>query len=298
VSLSPANEAAPRTVPTAVLLLDAVGRARAFTIVLASLTMLAMVSIGDYLSGSDLSFSAFYQLPVVLAASSARTRAGVWIAVVTAVLWSCVDVGTRPHPYPSILNPVWNTGVRFLVFALVIALLDALKKTVLHERVVSREDDLSGLPNSRAFYEFAEIERRRLARHGGALTVAYLDVDDFKGINDTLGHSAGDDVLRATADVLRSSLREVDLAGRLGGDEFAVILPDTDAAGATVVLDRLHVALGVEAALRGWPIGFSIGSVTFLSAPPSVDVMISKTDRLMYEVKRAGKNALRSAVSA
>jgi diguanylate cyclase (GGDEF)-like protein len=295
-SLLPTTED-DRDVPLAVLLLEAVSRVGVARIVLASLALLAMVTVGDVVTGSDLSFSAFYLLPVALAASSAGTKIGYRMALVTAISWSVAEIHTRPTPFDTFLIPVWNIGIRFLVFGLVVALLDALAKTVLHERALSRQDGLSGLPNSRAFYEFAEQERRRLARSGGNLTMAYLDIDDFKGINDNLGHSAGDDVLRATAAVLRAYLRDVDLVGRLGGDEFAIVLPDTDETGADVVLARVHGALRAEAAVRGWPVGFSIGSVTFRRAPASVDIMVSQTDRVMYEVKRAGKDAVRSAVA-
>jgi diguanylate cyclase (GGDEF)-like protein len=284
--------------PLASVLLEAIGRVRTMSIVLVSLAALSLVGIGDYITGADISFSAFYLLPVALAGSSGGRRVGLPIAVTTAVMWFAADFHGRPQPYETLLVPIWNAGVRFLVFVLVVALLDALKTSIAHERNLSREDSLSGLPNSRAFYEVAELERRRLARSGEPLTLAYLDIDDFKVVNDTLGHSAGDEVLRATAQTLQASVRDVDLVGRLGGDEFAILLPSTDADGASIVLGRLHEALQRDAARHGWPIGYSIGSVTYTAAPASVDLMVSRTDRLMYEVKRAGKNAVRSAVAA
>jgi diguanylate cyclase (GGDEF)-like protein len=284
--------------PLASVLLEAIGRVRTMSIVLVSLAALSLVGIGDYITGADISFSAFYLLPVVLAGSSGGRRVGLPIAVTTAVMWFAADFHGRPQPYETLLVPIWNAGVRFLVFVLVVALLDALKTSIAHERNLSREDSLSGLPNSRAFYEVAELERRRLARSGDPLTLAYLDIDDFKIVNDTLGHSAGDEVLRATAQTLQASVRDVDLVGRLGGDEFAILLPGTDAEGASIVLGRLHESLQRDAARHGWPIGYSIGSVTYTAAPASVDLMVSRTDRLMYEVKRAGKNAVRSAVAA
>ena len=282
--------------PLALLLLEAVGRIRPLTVVLAALGLLALVGIGDVITGADISFTAFYLLPVVLAASSGGRRLGLPLAVVTGIVWFVADFGGRPEPYDTILVPIWNAGVRFLVFVLVVALIDALGISVRHERQLSREDSLSGLANSRAFYEQAEFERRRLSRSSEPLTMAYLDIDDFKAVNDSLGHAAGDEVLRATAQTLQTSIRDVDLAGRLGGDEFALLLPATDEAGAATILQRVHDRLSTEAAAHGWPIGYSIGSVTFRAAPASVDQMVQRTDSLMYEVKRDGKNAVRTSV--
>lgn len=286
----------PYQAPLLAVLLEAIERIRPLTIVLASVAAVSVVGIGDYITGPDISFSAFYLLPVVLAATTGR-RIGLCLAVLTAFMWFAADLSGRPEPYDTLLTPIWNACIRFLVFALVVALLDALRAGIHHERNISREDSLSGLPNSRAFYERAEAERRRLARSGEPLTLAYLDIDNFKGINDTLGHSAGDAVLRATAQTLRRAIRAVDIAGRLGGDEFAVLFPNTTEAGATLVLSKIQEELRHEAATHDWPISFSIGSVTYKVAPPSVDVMISRADRLMYEVKRAGKNGVRVIVA-
>jgi diguanylate cyclase (GGDEF)-like protein len=286
----------PGEAPLASLLLEAVGRIGSVTVVVATLALVALVGIGDVITGADISFTAFYLLPVVLAASSGGRRLGLPIAVVTGAVWFAADFGGRPEPYDTWLVPIWNVGVRFLVFVLVVTLLDALGTSVRHERQLSREDSLTGLPNGRAFYEHAEHERRRLVRSSEPLTMVYLDIDDFKGVNDTLGHAAGDEVLRTTAQALRATIRDVDVAGRLGGDEFAMLLPATDEPGAAVLLQRVHERLSAEADARGWPIGFSIGSITFLTAPPSVDDMVKRTDALMYEVKRAGKNAVRTSV--
>lgn len=280
-----------------VTLLNAVQRLRPAVIVTTSVAMVGIVALGDVITGTDISFSAFYLLPVVLAASGAGTRIGLRVAVLTALAWLAAEIfaaEATDEVARDLLVPLWNASIRFVVFALVVALLDALHTSVDHERTLSRADSLSGLPNSRAFYEQAEHERRVLARTGEPLTIAYIDIDNFKTVNDVLGHSTGDVVLRSTARTLGSVLRDVDLAGRLGGDEFALLLPRTDEAGASTLLERVHEALSTEASARRWPIGYSIGAVTFATAPASVDEMVARSDELMYEVKRTGKNALRT----
>ena len=281
--------------PLMVVLLNAVKRLRPTVIVVTSLAMVALVAVGDVITGAEISFAAFYLLPIVLATSGAGARTGLRLAVITALAWLAAEMLGRPdRTLDDVLVHVWNASVRFVVFALVVALLDALSTSVDHERTLSREDSLSGLPNSRAFYELAEHERKVMARTGDPLTLAYIDIDDFKTVNDTFGHSIGDVVLRSTAKTLGTALREVDVAGRLGGDEFALLLPRTDEAAAAGVLRRIHEALSLEASGHRWPIGYSIGSVTFTSAPVSVDDMVARSDELMYEVKRTGKHAVRT----
>ncbi|HEX7169123.1 MAG TPA: GGDEF domain-containing protein [Acidimicrobiales bacterium] len=279
-------------------LMAALGRVSPTRMTLTCLALLAVVAVGDFVTGEDVSFSAFYLVPVFLASTNASASLGVRMAGVVATAWFVADITSRSTPYESALVPVWNASVRFLVFWLVVALVAALRRSAAAERALSRLDALSGLMNARAFYEQAEAERRRAVRYRTPTTVAYLDIDDFKQVNDELGHAAGDDVLAATAEVLTESLRDVDIVARLGGDEFALVLPGTDEAASAVALDRVHGALRTLAADRRWPVGFSIGAVTFDAAPRSVDDMIGRADAVMYEVKKSGKNGVRRARAA
>ena len=282
----PVTKVSEGELPIMVVLLDAVQRLRPEIIVATSLAMVGFVAVGDIITGAEISFAAFYLLPVVLATSGTGAKTGIRTAVITALAWLAAEmIGRGSSAVDEVLVHVWNASVRFVVFALVVALLDALNTSVDHERTLSREDSLSGLPNSRAFYELAEHERKAMARAVAPLTIAYIDIDNFKAVNDTLGHSVGDVVLRSTARTLAATLRDADVAGRLGGDEFALLLPRTDAEAAATVLARIHEALSLEASGQRWPIGYSIGSVTFTAAPSSVDAMVSRSDELMYEVK-------------
>ena len=277
--------------PVTVLILDAVRRVRPAVVVFVSLATTFLVAIGDIVTGTEIAFSAFYLLPVVLAASGAGARIGLQVAVITALTWFAAELAVQPGV--PVLVHLWNLGVRFAVVALVLGLLNTLAASAIHERQLSRLDTLSGLANSRAFFEIADHERRNMARTSEPLTIAYIDIDNFKSINDSLGHSVGDAVIRATARTITESLRESDLIGRLGGDQFAVLLPRTSVDGAEAALAKMHDALNLEASHNGWAIGYSVGSVTFNQAPRSVDDMVRQSDELMYEVKRSGKNAIR-----
>lgn len=133
-----------------------------------------------------------------------------------------------------------------------------------------------------------ELERSR--RTGRPMTVAYIDLDDFKGVNDRLGHPAGDDLLRRIAASLTKSIRRIDVVARLGGDEFTILLPETTEPEARAVLARAEKSIGATTKADRFPVTASIGAVTFSRPPISVDEVVSRADRTMYKVKQRGKN--------
>jgi diguanylate cyclase (GGDEF)-like protein len=139
-----------------------------------------------------------------------------------------------------------------------------------------------------------ELERAR--RHGRPLTLAFIDADDFKYVNDALGHAEGDALLITVAQTLRGSTRAVDAVARLGGDEFALLLPETDGDTARTLLHRLRATLGEAMERHGWRVGFSVGAATFVEPPASADLLMARADELMYEAKKTAKGSMRLAV--
>jgi diguanylate cyclase (GGDEF)-like protein len=167
---------------------------------------------------------------------------------------------------------------------------------VLRERVLARVDPLTGAINGRTFYECVAAEAERSRRTAQPMTLAYLDLDNFKQLNDRLGHAVGDAALVEVVQVLRGHLRVNDLLARLGGDEFAVLLPETDVGGATALLVRLQELVGAAMQARGWPVTASVGAATFLKPPRDVDLMVQRVDGLMYRAKRQGKGRVEFVV--
>jgi diguanylate cyclase (GGDEF)-like protein len=165
-----------------------------------------------------------------------------------------------------------------------------LKSLLAGEHELARIDSLTTVPNRRAFYETLDRERVRSLRYRRPFTIAYVDLDNFKKVNDTLGHAVGDDLLVQVAAGLRSNLRGSDYVGRLGGDEFAILLPETDATAAELVLSKLRLRLLEEMKAHSWQVTFSIGAATFLDPPDSVDVIIRMADETMYAIKAHGKD--------
>jgi diguanylate cyclase (GGDEF)-like protein/PAS domain S-box-containing protein len=173
-----------------------------------------------------------------------------------------------------------------------------LEASLAKERELSRQDPLTGLANRRAFLETSEIEKERSRRYHHCFNIAYIDLDGFKTINDTLGHAVGDQVLMQVASTLRSNLRLTDVVARLGGDEFAVLLTETDAASAEKVFRKLHDLLRDAMKANRWNVDFSIGLASYLCPPESIDTIIRTADGLMYSVKFKGKGNMAVALFA
>jgi diguanylate cyclase (GGDEF)-like protein len=164
-------------------------------------------------------------------------------------------------------------------------------------RNLATTDVLTGLPNRRQFITRLEEELARVQRNPGHdAMVLMLDLDHFKLINDSLGHAAGDQVLREFSAILLNELRKVDSAGRIGGEEFAVLLPDTDMEAARIFADRLRHKVEAEAHAGLYPtcpthpITVSIGIAAMKSADTSVDASLVRADEALYRAKEAGRN--------
>src|SRR5262245_52416548 len=154
-----------------------------------------------------------------------------------------------------------------------------------------RTDGLSGLLNRRYWEEAVSGEFQRLRGHGRPLSLLMLDIDHFKSINDRHGHPVGDEVIRSVAAILRSSLREEDVPGRYGGEEFGVLLPDTPAAGAEVIAERIRRRIEGAALTRsGLRATVSVGIAELGAQDVDYTVGISHADRALYAAKERGRN--------
>jgi diguanylate cyclase (GGDEF)-like protein len=150
-------------------------------------------------------------------------------------------------------------------------------------------DDLTGLKNRRAFEERLAFEVSMARRKRRDLTIVLIDADDFKGVNDRLGHSAGDSVLQQVARVLQATVRLTDLATRYGGEEFAVILPENDEASGLLWCARLKKALA-NAEWEYGPVTVSMGAAGLTAACVDGSHLVAMADRALYRAKRMGKD--------
>ena len=245
----------------------------------------------DYLTGFELSFSFFYLIPVSMAAWALGRKMGLAFSVFSATIWLTSNI-LSGQEFSSPFVGTWNTLLRFGFYAVVTTLLVELRSALEEERLLANTDPLTGALNRRSFNEIAEKKMIFSEVNKHPYTVVYIDIDNFKTINDRLGHAIGDLVLKTVVDTIQTQIRNTDFLARLGGDEFAILLTDIDQERARPIIERLQSALLEKMEKNEWDVTFSIGVLTVLSMPESADKLVSLTDALMYEVKSTGKNAI------
>ena len=256
-----------------------------------SLAIVAGVAWLDHLTTHAASLSVFQLLPIALATWYAPPPLGSLTGLVAVALWLFHALFHAPAD-GQVWPVFWNAAVRIVFFLLFARLLGALKSALRRERAAARIDGLTWILNVRGFHEACERLFQLAARHHRPTTLAFIDLDGFKRVNDTRGHAAGDRVLQDVAATLTAHIRATDVVGRLGGDEFAVFMPETGLSGARAAFAKIQQELRLMAAAEGHPVGFSIGVAVYPAAPPSLAAAIRAADALMYRAKTSGADHL------
>jgi len=259
---------------------------------LALLCVIGVCIVGflDYATGYEISFFIFYALPIGCAAWYGGQKQGMASALFSIVIWFIADNMTG-HVYSHDLIPFWNGMIRFIFFIFTAYAVAAIKEKIKLEELNADFDALTGILNGRGFRKKAEAVLPFLKREKYFYALAFIDVDNFKQVNDTKGHAEGDRILMEVARIMKDSLRESDMVARLGGDEFIIFLPRTDMVKSKSVLQALKEKMDTVVRENGWPIGFSIGLGVFDGGLP-LETAITKADTMMYQAKKGGKNSI------
>jgi diguanylate cyclase (GGDEF)-like protein len=251
-----------------------------------------LLMLGAFRVGTDAQFSlaSLSLFPVLFIAWLGGRRNGLLMALFATTLWAIGDFSAEAK-FSAAWVPWANTVTHFMTYYLVAVLTAQVRLHFVKEHEQATHDSLTGLINSGAFLEAGATEVERARRYAHPLSVIFLDLDNFKQLNDSRGHDAGDAALRATAQALQSSLRSNDRVARLGGDEFAVMLPEAQYDESVETGHKICAA--VNAALREFaPVTASIGVAWFENADRAFPEMLKSADELMYEVKMSGKGKI------
>src|SRR5579871_627077 len=247
-----------------------------------SLLFIFFIDFLDFLIGGLLHLSVFLLVPVALTTWNVGLRSGLFLSTLSAS-YLIVDYLIHPFLFPHPWIVLWDTAAIIFYFAAVCYVLAALKAELEKAYQKSKTDALTGLLSSSAFFEAAEAERERSIRYGHPFTLCFLDLDNFKRINDTHGHLMGDKLLKKVSAILKNEVRSSDLVGRIGGDEFVVLFTETGPEAAEDLSLKLQRAVD-EGIKEEMPmVTLSMGVVTYFDIPEKIDDIVHSADLLMYE---------------
>lgn len=254
--------------------------------------IIGLLGILDYSTGNELTLSLFYLFPIVLVTWVVDHQTGLFMSFLSGLTLLGAEIAAgQTYSYPVFY--LLNTLLRTLFYVIVVYLVAELQKSRREEQLAARTDFITGAVNARYFNELLQMEISRIRRYPHPITLVYIDVDNFKIVNDLFGHKIGDEVLRCIASELKSQLRSTDTVARLGGDEFVMLLPSTRQSEARLVVSKVYTNLIERMRQRNWPVTFSMGAVTCEFSPYSAEQLVNMADELMYEVKNSTKNDVR-----
>jgi diguanylate cyclase (GGDEF)-like protein len=266
-----------------------------------SLLLVAFIGWLDYITGPNLTFTLFYLFPVIIVTWLCSEVFG----YITSLLCAAALIVELLWIMPPVHLPTicLNAVFRFFILIVIVRGLarikkdeELLRKEAAREKLSARTDALTGLANGFYFYEILNHEMERARRYNNRFSIAYIDLDNFKDVNDKYGHLVGDELLHKIAVLIKQNIRNIDAAARLGGDEFVVLMPETPIDMARMVIERLNKIFLGEMAKNDWPVTISAGIASFSQIPSTADMVISKADELMYTAKNNGKNRIEEKV--
>ena len=259
------------------------------SIIFVSLILILFLSVVSVLLEAAILLLPLYIIPILLVSWYGGRRAGALLSIFTAIIVNVVNLNLPHHEYSE--NTFLCVSASLFFSSIFVAtIVTNFQKVHQQEVTAANTDVLTGILNARSFHIELANEILRSIRYKHIFSLAYIDIDSFKNINDSLGHSSGDELLITVAKTLKKSLRKTDSVARIGGDEFACLFPETEIDAVKEAYSKARKALSNEMKKNGWPVTFSVGIVTFDVMPEDLKQAIKIADELMYSIKNADKN--------
>ena len=256
-----------------------------------AILMTLAIAVADYVTGHQDHFSVFYMLPVMLATWGIGRFAGYTVGFGCAIIWQATNA-LAGQVFEAPWEPVWSAVTRVAFFLVAATLAFEMRRRLTEEMGLARIDPLTGALNRRAFFEV--LHSTVSMRNSPVLGIVYLDIDDFKRVNDQFGHDAGDEVLTILANGAMAAQRKGDVVGRIGGDEFLLLVRGQTVDGVEAGIRRFCEVIRAALALTPARPSFSAGAAILpADAHANATRLIAEADTLMLHVKAAGKGHLR-----
>ena len=252
--------------------------------IIIGMTSCILLGLIDLITPNEFVLSFFYLLPIAFTTWFAGKRGGILVSII------CTCFLAPNFIKMSVIASAWNISSALGIFLIVTLMQDKIHDLLKIESNLSRTDPLTGAINKRAFLELVGYEMIRLHRESKPFSLAYLDIDNFKKVNDQYGHPKGDEVLKLVVSCLIDNLRKTDVVARMGGDEFTIFYPEIGQEGVKVATKRINKYLTELSMNNSWPTSISMGVITSENEECKLDVIVAKADELMYKVKSSGKN--------
>lgn len=248
---------------------------------------LLVLAVFSTLYGDVIFLELFYVFPIIIVSWYGSKRSGVILAIVSSLVLLFGNALQSGFVAIKILSYGIPCALSFSALAILIT---NFRNVHREESLAADTDNLTNIYNSRGFYIELANELVRSSRYQHIFSLAFIDIDNFKFINDSRGHSAGDQLLIEVAKSLKKSMRETDTVARLGGDEFSCLLPETGQEEAKAAFSKASTLLARRMDHGKWPVTFSVGMVTFETMPADIKEAMKVADELMYSVKNFAKN--------
>ncbi len=265
-------------------------RTKAFWLVTGYM-LIALLGAIDAQFNPEIVFAPLYLIPIAILSWFVGKWNGITASVLCTMMWLAANIYSG-GPYETTFIYYWNSIICLTTFLLISSLIAYLRVELEQSRNLYQLDTLTGISNSVGFHDAAQREIDRSKRLNRPFSLGYIDVDNFKLINDQLGHTVGDQVIRNIAKTIQLNLRKSDLVARVGGDEFALLLSEAGQEASREAINRILHNLKNEMEAQGRPLTFSIGVLACIEHPKTVDEIMRLTSELRDFVKNNGKDGI------